>query len=326
MLRARRWAGYDFRGELSSVATDATSVLNAAPDPATAAKVQYVYDQRGWLLQTIDARGNAVTPDAGNANTAYATTYTYDGLGRVLSTTVWLGAGNLRTTQVQYDDAGYSILTRLANGLVKTATFDTAGQLRSEANSSGATSLGTTSYRYDGAGRLRQVIDANGIAEHHLYDAAGRKVGLVSGSGALSELVYDRFDQVVKTVRYADRLSSEQLASLTVNGQPSTVTLTQLKAQLPSTIGRASDRIERSVYDAAGRVQFTIDASGALTQFFYHGAGRATDTVQFATRVSIAASIDALTPDELPSPSRRRGTGRAAPRRSTPNSPSASRP
>ena len=46
---------------------------------------QFVYDQRGRLLQTLDARGSAGIPNATNANTPYATTFVYDGLGRVLA-------------------------------------------------------------------------------------------------------------------------------------------------------------------------------------------------------------------------------------------------
>jgi len=286
--------GYDFRGQLASTTTYATSVVNGTPDPASAAKIQFVYDQRGQLLQSIDARGASVTATGSNANTAYATTYAYDGLGRLLTRTQWLSAGNLVTTSTRYDDAGYSIVTTLANALVSTATFDTAGQLRSEVNSSGVSSLGTVSYRYDTAGRLRQRIDANGLTQHLLYDAAGRAVATIDGDGSLTELVYDPTDRVVKTVRYADRLTSTQLASLAVNGQPSTVTLATLKSQLPSTIGRASDEVSRTVYDAAGRAVFNIDASGAVVQFFYDGAGRVTDTVQYAKRVSIAASAGVL--------------------------------
>ena len=37
-----------------------------------------------------------------------------------------------------------------------------------------------------------------------------------------------------------------------------------------------------------------IDADGALTEFFYDGAGRVTDEMRFATRISIAASVGAL--------------------------------
>src|SRR5262249_42191809 len=73
---------YDFRGQLDTTKTyagvDATGagVLNG-----TEAVRQYVYDQAGNLLKTVDPRGVATTTVPND----FTTTYVYDGLGRLLS-------------------------------------------------------------------------------------------------------------------------------------------------------------------------------------------------------------------------------------------------
>ena len=188
------------------------------------------------------------------ANTAYATTYTYDGLGRVLTTTQWNSGGSLSTTLTAYDDANRQTVTTLANGLITTRTFNRAGEIISLINgSAGALSaLGTTSYAYDAGGRLRIATDASGVRQFYLYDEAGRKSAQVDGDGTLTEFIYDRASELIKTVQYATHVDATTLASLVDGaGNPTGVTLATLRAAADDT--PAQDRIARSVYNAAGQ-------------------------------------------------------------------------
>src|SRR6266540_284013 len=199
---------YDFRGQVASTITyKAVNAAGAGILDGTEAVTQYVYDQAGNLLKTIDPRGTA-------------TTYVYDGLGRLLSTTDALG----RVTLTQYDDANRKTVLTLANGLITTSTYDTTGRLISVLQSANSLGLGETKYFYDADGRLRRTEDPTGIKTHILYDEAGRKVAVVDGDGSLTEFLYNADDQVTKTLRYATAVSAANLASLIdLNGKPTNV-------------------------------------------------------------------------------------------------------
>src|SRR5262249_41872447 len=55
----------------------------------------------------------------------------------------------------------------------------------------------------------------------------------------------------------------------------------------------ANDRSTWAAYDAAGRLVKSVDELGFVTQNFYDGANRLTDTVRFSTAISTAALGDA---------------------------------
>ncbi|HEY6235620.1 MAG TPA: hypothetical protein VIW69_11010, partial [Candidatus Elarobacter sp.] len=284
---------YDFRGQLSSTSAWNTTT-SAGAGSGTASITRFIYDQRGNLLQTIDPRGEG-TADPND----YVTSYTYDGLGRLLTTTEWIAGGVTRTTTAQYDDAGSRTIAMLANGLVTTSTYNGAGQLISVANSGpGAVALGTTMYKYDGNGELRMVVDPSGIKQFYLYDEAWRRVAQVDGDGSLTELIYNAASQLVKTVRYSVLIDSTTLASLVdPSGNPTNVALSALKSAIGRSTGAAaSDPVTRNVYNNAGQLQYTIDEAGAVTERVYDGAGRVTDTVQYATTLTIPINVVELRP------------------------------
>ncbi len=139
------------------------------------------------------------------------------------------------------------------------------------------------------------ATDAVGNTSYFVYDEAGRKVGEIDHDGTLTQFIYDRFDRLVKTLRFADRLQTSTLATLVdAQGKPTNVSMATLVSAVPTTVGRASDQIARMVYDAAGRKVYAVDEVGAVTQWFYDGAGRVTDEVGYATTVTIARTVDAL--------------------------------
>jgi YD repeat-containing protein len=285
---------YDFRAQLSSMtawsATSATGVGTGTPSTTN-----YVYDQRGNLLQKVDPRGVATTADA----TDYVTNYVYDGLNRLTGTTEWVAAGLTRTTLTQYDDAGNRTISTFANGLVSTTTFSRAGDLTSVVNTGpAAANLGTTSYKYDANGRLRMSTDPSGVRQFYLYDAAGRKTADVDGNGSLTEYVYDKTSLLIKTVRYAAPLSAATLASMVdASGNPTNVALPTLRANAGTS--PAQDRITRNVYNRTGQLVFSINEAGAVTEQVYDGAGRVTDVIQHATPVSIARTTGQLLPSDV---------------------------
>ncbi|ROH83782.1 RHS repeat protein, partial [Pseudomethylobacillus aquaticus] len=264
---------YDLRGQLSRVTTY-TEVNTAAGlegnglSNGTTLATQYVYDQRGNLLQKIEGRGVATTNVAGD----YQTSYAYDGMNRLTSMTD--GVGNVTTTV--YNDATRQTATTLANGLVTTRTYDAVGRLVSVSEANGATVLGTTSYVYDAVGNLRQETNPLGHKTFHLYDNAGRKVGEIDAERALTEWVYNANGQVIRTLRYQTLLDA---AALTGNAA-----LLQLATLRPAV--HVEDRVSYTLYDGAGRLAKEIDAVGAVTVYQYDGMSRLVRTTWHANALS----------------------------------------
>ena len=136
------------------------------------------------------------------------------------------------------------------------------------------------------------VTDPTGVRSYVLYDDVDRKSGEVDSEGRLTRFVYNRAGQVIKTVRYSNALSSAALATLMNGTVPANVTIESLVATL--TLDANKDQTTRFVYDTAGRLVFTVDAAGFVTQSFYDGASRVTDVVNYASAVSIAPGVDQL--------------------------------
>lgn len=139
-----------------------------------------------------------------------------------------------------------------------------------------------TQYRYDSMGRVRLQIDPTGVRTHHLYDRVGRKVADIDADGSLVEYKYDLANRLIATVRYATKVSSTNLASLTdAAGNPTGVELSTIR---PSAV--AADAWTWTVYDDAGRVLQTIEGEGSTTVYAYDGASRLIATTQYATRLT----------------------------------------
>lgn len=281
---------YDpIRSSLMTATAFATTDASGNGVAAGASITRYVYDQRGRLLKQIDPRGEATTEIPPNPSD-YVTTFTYDGLGRMLAAVRWTAAGNVSTAVNTYNDGTRTNTVTLANGLVTTTAFDRVGRVLTVSASAGQ-ALGTTTYTYDNDGRLRMVTDPVGVRTHHVYDAAGRKIFTVDGDGSLTEYIYDRVSNIVKTVQYAVAANT----TLVVDGGGLPIASVDVTALRNSANGQpAQNRVSRAVYDSSHRVVYTIDAGGNLARNFYDGASRLTDTLRYATPVSISASIDEL--------------------------------
>ncbi|HEY4210838.1 MAG TPA: LysM peptidoglycan-binding domain-containing protein [Steroidobacteraceae bacterium] len=292
---------YDFRGNVGTATAYTATDGTGAGVAGTATVTQYVYDQRGQLLQTVTPRGSGTTADATNSNIPYAATFTYDGLGRLTNTTQWIASGSTSSTLTNYDATNHRVVTTQANSLVTTSVYDAAGHLISVSNSGpGISGSLTTTYAYDADGRLRMATDPDQVRTYIIYDEAGRKVGDIDGTGALTQYIYNNASQVVKTVAYADRLSAATLATLVdAQGKPVNVSIATLVASVPTSVGRAYDQITRDVYDAAGLKVYSLDAGGDVTQYLYDGAGRLTDQVQYANPFSIAANVNQVLPSAI---------------------------
>ena len=198
----------------------------------------------------------------------------------------WISATSLVTTLSAYDDANRKTTTTLANGLVTTETYNRAGELISVDNgtASALTSLGITTYSYDAGGRLRIVTDPTGVRQFFFYDEADRKVGQVDGDGTLTEFVYNKASQLIKTIQYSVLLSSTRWPRWwTARGIPTAVTLATCRTEAGTT--PATDQVTRNVYDlpAGWCTPSTQSARSRRSSTTAQGASR---TIEYANTIA----------------------------------------
>ncbi|MFV8638620.1 LysM peptidoglycan-binding domain-containing protein [Ralstonia pseudosolanacearum] len=246
-------------GTVSFAHVDASGLGIADGSQSTKA---FAYDATGNLLLTIDANGNQ-------------TSYTYDGLNRLLSSTD--AAGNV--TVNQYDDDHGTVTHTLSDGRVETRTYDYDGRLLSTILGGQAQSR----YRYDGLGRLVLSKDPTGGEQHYIYDAAGNLQAEVDGTGHVTSYVYNDLGQRVQTIRYATPLTLVQFRALDAGINAS---LPRLGMTLPQR--SPGDQVSVTLYDAAGRVTWQVNAEGDVVHTQYDGASRVTAVTQLATRLDTA--------------------------------------
>ncbi|MCB5425959.1 RHS repeat protein [Altererythrobacter sp. CC-YST694] len=252
-----------------------------------------VYDDAGRVIQAIDNNGGALTNE-------------YDSSGRLVKSIAWYNTlsgaqlNTLRTalpaapvlpaahardvvarsfynaagqqvgmldgeghlTETIYDSAGLAVETIAYATPAKPAdrangTFETL-----RAYVAGSSTVDRVSYSvYDGQGLVRFAINAQGGVVGYSYDAAGR---LVSATAYAAELDLGALP---------DRSFDAVKAAVTAN---------------------AADRTSRTVYDAAGREAYMVDAEGGVTAFSYDVAGRVTKVVAFDNLYSSGVTLSAL--------------------------------
>jgi len=262
---------YDIVGNIAQTLTYAkVDSTGAGVADGTQSLSKYVYDQYGHLLQVVK-------PGTGT------TTFTYDGLGRVLTQQDAHG-----TATTVYDDANNRVVATAVNGLITTSTYDKANRLVSVVQGTSATpTLGTTTYAYDADGNRLMATDPDGNRTFALYDAARRQVATVDAAGLLTETVYNLAGQVVETIRYATAVN----LSLLVDG-----TGKALNPALSAIRPAGTTFVAWTLYDTAGRVAKRIDAAGYVTEMRYDGDSRVTDVIGWANAVAIAGITAATLP------------------------------
>jgi YD repeat-containing protein len=321
---ARVDLSYDLRGQLagrtqwSVVDGQGNGVANASTAYTT-----YVYDAQGLLRQQSTLRG-------GSRQIIETTTYTYDGLGRLLTTTDPTG----KQSSYVYDDAHATIVLTQAGGLVTTEVRDSAGHLlTSTAEDSGTAATRTARALYGSDGRMQVSFDPAGQPTYFFYNGLGQVVATVDAAGNAVETLYDTDGRATGQVAYATPVST---AGWITTGTPPAVGT--MPANWTAPAPSANDRTTLSVYDgeghlvsqtdgvgvkdtqlydasgrllvrrghgqsmayvydADGRVAASIDAAGHVTTFTYDAAGNDIRSTVYATALSYLPDSGATPPD-----------------------------
>jgi RHS repeat-associated protein len=151
-----------------------------------AAPTKFEYDDGGNLSKVIDPRG-------------LATTYTYDGLGNLVSTS----SPDTGPTTFEYDEAGRLKYMWRSDGTRTSYTFDGLGRIKSLTPDG----VAARTFAYDicayGKGKLCKITDASGFVSY-TYNDFGRlatQVSIINGSTYTASWSYDSNERVI-SVKY----------------------------------------------------------------------------------------------------------------------------
>jgi YD repeat-containing protein len=246
---------YDSAGRLTATRSYAKAIVNAGLISKLKAGTAVVADFTASTLVADDARDarSFVVQDA-----VGRARFTVDGSGFV--------------NELRYDAAGRVIerhayntsdATLLAAAKAGTATVASFASFVT-ANAAGAR---TSASVFDAAGRIAYTLtrsDATqAIVSERRYDAAGRVIG---------EVAYG------KTIAYATGQTVAQIATALSNAGANAA---------------SAQRLTQYVHDAAGRLRFSLNDAGVVSEQSYNALGQVVATRIYGTPISTAAPTEA---------------------------------
>ncbi len=249
---------------------------------------RYVYDADNRLIYTVDAAGGVQKIE-------------YDAEGRTVRTTAYSApirlSGLGKAVRASEIDARFRAAAPGQPDAVVRNVYDRDGRLTYTVDGEG----GVTRLVYDGNGNvIERRTYANRIAlgswdpgtapkvvedaAHDLdvrtvYDALNRAIFTVDGTGAVVAQKYDGNGNVVERVAYAQRLPAG--TSISAAG---------LSAAVSSIADAAHDAHIRRVYDAANRLTWSVDGTGAVTQQVFDNDGNLVKEIAYSN--TVGAGVD----------------------------------
>ncbi|WP_046655866.1 putative Ig domain-containing protein [Lysobacter capsici] len=261
---------------------------------AYGAVVELLYDAAGRTVGTR-AYASAITIDATLKAQLIAGDPLAEATLRSRTTAIASDARDLRSYQV-YDSAGRVAATVDSAGYISTRSYDAAGRVIVERRHAQAATINAALWAKLSAGTAT-VADIAAVAVQNtstdavvrrIYDAAGRERYTLTQNSASTYLVSER--------RYdgAGRVTVQYQYNVAIALGP-VATSADVNAALNAAGAYASADRYRStqyVFDAAGRVRFTIDDLGAVNEQRFDGAGRVIETRRYGGYISIATTMN----------------------------------
>ena len=216
----------------------------------------YVYDDSGHIIKTIDSEGNIVSNE-------------YNDIDKISVATDEKG----RQTSYDYDNRGNLVKISYFDGTSETFTYDKEGN-----NTSAVDRLGRkVTMKYDKVGNLISKTYPNGKTVEYSYDANYRLTSTTDTRGAVTSYEYDKIGNNTAIVDALENRTSfaynslGQLASMTdARGYTYSYTYdangNRIKTTYPDGTSISAE------YDARGRVVSNTDQHGYVTSYEYDGA------------------------------------------------------
>jgi RHS repeat-associated protein len=277
------------------------SSVTAVTDPRGVVTERYEYDANGRLYKKYDAFGRA-------------TTYTYDLVNHRQVVTDRLNHSTVQT----FTPSGQLASLQDANGGITSYGYDQQGRRIAETNAAGEATFfaydennnpigvtnelsqssraiyndfgqvlvsfdnagnGTTN-SYDDNGNLLFVTNALNVVTAYGYDGQGNVTTRTNAFELPEQVIvqndYNEFGWLTNTVTFDASLQTVSQTSYTYDDNGNKLTETKLRT-LPG--GGNGTVFAQWQYDAANRIQVTIDANGHTNRVFYNGLGQQSATV-----------------------------------------------
>lgn len=229
--------------------------------PAGTAVITNAYDNRGWLVKTVDPLGQPLL-------------YTNNAAQRLVSVTDPL----YRTVSSSYDADGRKLA--VTNGLQQVATnqYDSRGATTLVADPAGRTAL----YAFDLAGNQVILTNRNGQKWQFQFDAANRLTNTITPLGRFISQVYNNRGLIASTTQpggQTQMFSYDVLGRLTNRADTVGTTVFKYDADGNPTSIIESTRTNNWTYDAYDRASSYTDANGYQMQYKYDLNGNVTNLV-----------------------------------------------
>ncbi|HET7868141.1 MAG TPA: hypothetical protein VFL86_27345, partial [Burkholderiaceae bacterium] len=290
---------------LAPALADVRAAVLAVADAAHDRVAQSFYDAQGRERFTLDSSG-ALTEQRFDRNGNVERRINY--------ATAWTGAVPAGT-QALADALRDRGLADPAHDRLEIQFFDARNRVTHRVDGAG----GVTVFGYDAAGHVVEslacataIANPQGLTDlasltsqlvtdpahdthsRHVYDSAGRLVATATAQQqqdaqgqvlwAVQQIGLDDAGRVTTSTRRAAFLAGGSLPAV-----PSQEQVRAWVASVAATPGQ--DSVQRFVYDAAGRLAYSIDATGAVTRSVYDNAGNLVQRVSYAQPVVLAGVV-----------------------------------
>jgi|GEM_PF-475336 YD repeat-containing protein len=269
--------GYDAKGNVAWVKDPNRNVTRYLYDAND--RVILVVDAKGGVTQTLYAKNDNVAQSIGYAKAVAGLTGN-ETAQQILSLVVRDTAHDLSQVR-RYDKDGRLSWSVDGSGAVVRTEYDGKTVKRTAyANRLDAAALAALA---GGATPAPAVAAGRDVVTQQLFDAAGRLVYSIDGVGAVQELRYDGSGNAIVRIAYAAAVNITQ-----------PLTLASVAQQLATISQPARDARLVSNYDGAGRLTYSADAQGAVTQYGYDKAGNLTRQIAYATALAVPVADNAV--------------------------------
>ena len=264
----------DPNGNLTTYGYDTHGNLTSIVPPAPLGQVAISYDSLSRITSVVDGKGQR-------------TSYTYDGLDRVLTTTyadnssvvrVYDGDGNITSltdasgqTLYTYDTMNRLVQRLTPDGKTVAYTYDGEGNLMTFADPGG-----TTTYAYNPVNLASTIASSIGVFSA-TYDASYNRTSLAYPDGITMTWTYDASNRATRASAVGPNLpsGSQTLFSLVYNY---TSVANGLDTDLRQSVTDASGNVTAYIYDTLNRLidARTTNSAGVATSeyhYTYDGAG-----------------------------------------------------
>ncbi|MBN8432173.1 putative Ig domain-containing protein [Microbulbifer salipaludis] len=252
---------------------DDASIISAI-DIQTPTRSEYTfYNGRNEREFFVDAEGyvNQYSFDD-NGRVTGVTRYDYQVDGASISDAASLatavsGKANV-ATYTTYDEAGRERFYIDGDGYISETLYDDSGMVVERRQYE----LQFAGVPADAAAVQTYIATQSGYASqniHSVYDSAGRVAFEVTADNAVTQFVYTNTGEVRQKLAYdvGDSISDFSFSALT------------------SHVDGAESKSVTSLYDAAGRLQYSINNAGYVTAYEYDSAGNAVALHQYDTQL-----------------------------------------